>query len=88
MPGADEANVLMMLQTIQELFNIDNQYYSSHPISIAIGHATTKDNEQVEDMLKRADHHMYQRKKSISRNITAIKNRHIACFLFKLAFTH
>ncbi|MFI7808472.1 GGDEF domain-containing protein, partial [Acinetobacter baumannii] len=36
MPGADEANVLMMLQTIQELFNKDNQYYSSHPISIAI----------------------------------------------------
>lgn len=41
---------------------IDNQYYSSHPISIAIGHATTKENEQVEDMLKRADHHMYQEK--------------------------
>ncbi|HBM2354975.1 TPA: GGDEF domain-containing protein, partial [Acinetobacter baumannii] len=69
MPGADEANVLMMLQTIQELFNIDNQYYSSHPISIAIGHATTKENEQVEDMLKRADHHMYQKKKSYYQEI-------------------
>ncbi|MFG4016263.1 hypothetical protein ACF0C2_06480, partial [Acinetobacter baumannii] len=49
--------------------NIDNQYYSSHPISIAIGHATTKENEQVEDMLKRADHHMYQKKKSYYQEI-------------------
>ncbi|HHP4878227.1 diguanylate cyclase, partial [Acinetobacter baumannii] len=47
----------------------DNQYYSSHPISIAIGHATTKENEQVEDMLKRADHHMYQKKKSYYQEI-------------------
>ncbi|MBI1446883.1 sensor domain-containing diguanylate cyclase [Acinetobacter calcoaceticus] len=69
MPGADEANVLIMLQTIQELFNIDNQYYSSHPISIAIGHATTQANEQIEDMLKRADHHMYQKKKSYYQEI-------------------
>lgn len=69
MPGADEANVLIVLQTIQELFNIDNQYYSSHPISIAIGHATTQTNEQIEDMLKRADHHMYQKKKSYYQEI-------------------
>lgn len=69
MPGADEANVQIMLQTIQELFNIDNQYYSSHPVSIAIGHATTQTNEQIEDMLKRADHHMYQKKKSYYQEI-------------------
>ncbi|VCX09393.1 putative diguanylate cyclase YfiN [Acinetobacter baumannii] len=81
MPGADEANVLMMLQTIQELFNIDNQYYSSHPISIAIGHATTKENEQVEDMLKRADHHMYQKKKLLSRNSSTIKTGILPVFI-------
>ncbi len=69
MPGADEAHVQIMLQTIQELFNIDNQYYSSHPVSIAIGHATTQTNEQIEDMLKRADHHMYQKKKSYYQEI-------------------
>ena len=33
MPGADEANVLMMLQTIQELFNIDNQYYRTYALT-------------------------------------------------------
>lgn len=63
MPGTDEAAVLVMLQTIQELFNIDNQYYSSQPISISFGSATTLENESIEAMLKRADQQMYQRKK-------------------------
>ena len=63
MPGTDETAVLVMLQTIQELFNIDNQYYSSQPISMSFGSATTLENESIEAMLKRADQQMYQRKK-------------------------
>lgn len=63
MPGTDEAAVMPMLQTIHELLNIDNQFYSSHQISIAIGYATTQDNESIEDMLKRADQEMYKKKK-------------------------
>ena len=63
MPGTDETAVLVMLQTIQELFNIDNQYYSSQPISMSFGSATTLENESIESMLKRADQQMYQRKK-------------------------
>lgn len=63
MPGTDEAAVMPMLQTIHELLNIDNQFYSSHQISIAIGYATTQNNESIEDMLKRADQEMYKKKK-------------------------
>lgn len=62
MPGTDEVAVLVMLQTIQELFNIDNQYYSSQPISMSFGSATTLESESIESMLKRADQQMYQRK--------------------------
>lgn len=64
MPGADEHGAQRYMQTIQELFNIDNQYYSSHPISIALGHATSQPKEPIEDMLKRADEQMYHNKKN------------------------
>lgn len=63
MPGADAQTLDSMMMTIEELLNIDNQYYSSHPIRIAMGHATTFEGENVECMLKRADQVMYQKKK-------------------------
>ena len=34
-------------------------------------------------MLKRADHHMYQKKKVIIKKFFYHKNRHIACFYLK-----
>lgn len=63
MSGADEHQVKNMLSTIEELFSIDNQYYASQPISIAMGFATIREDESVDDMLKRADKLMYDRKK-------------------------
>ena len=73
MPSADEVATLSTLQTIHELFNIDNQYYSSQPISISIGHATTAPNESIEALLRRADQDMYLRKKNFysNQNVTA-----------------
>ena len=47
MPAANEQTVESMIMTIEELLNIDNQYYSSQPISIAIGYATTSTNEII-----------------------------------------
>ncbi len=63
MPGADAQTLDSIMMSIEELLNIDNQYYSSHPIRIAMGHATTFEGENVECMLKRADQVMYQKKK-------------------------
>lgn len=48
-----------IILSINELIHIDNQYYSSLPISVAIGFATREENESIEDMVKRADQHMY-----------------------------
>lgn len=64
MAAADQKAVESIIMTIDELLNIDNQYYSTQPISIAIGHATTQAHQSVEDMLKRADQVMYQNKKA------------------------
>lgn len=62
MQGAHPTTVDSMLMSIQELLNIDNQYYSSHKLSIAIGYASSVDHETIEAMLKRADQAMYQQK--------------------------
>jgi len=70
MPAAIDKNVESIVMTIEELLNIDNQYYSSHPISIAMGYTTTQVNESIENMLKRADQIMYQKKKDYYKYIT------------------
>lgn len=62
MQGANEVTVQSTLMTLQELMNIDNQYYSTHPISLSMGHASTIGNESIDDMLKRADQAMYKQK--------------------------
>lgn len=63
MPGADQKTVESIILSVEELLNIDNQYYASQPISIAIGYATTQAHENIENMLRRADMLMYKKKK-------------------------
>lgn len=64
MQGANETTVQSMLKTIEELLNVDNQYYSTQPISVSLGHSTTQEDESIEQMLKRADQEMYNNKKA------------------------
>ena len=63
LPGANEATTESVVMSIEELLNIDNQYYASQPISIAMGCATSELGENMEQMLKRADQMMYRKKK-------------------------
>ena len=64
MIGANETAVETFRLTIEELLHIDNQYYASQPIYIALGYATIQKNETVEQMLKRADQLMYKKKQA------------------------
>ena len=68
LPGADEAALQNCLQSLQELLFVDNQFYSSQPMSLAIGYATNHEGERMEDMLKRADMSMYEEKRSFYRD--------------------
>lgn len=63
MQGANDTTVQSTIMTIQELLNIDNQYYAAHPISISMGYASTLGDESLEETLKRADQAMYKQKK-------------------------
>ncbi len=63
MPGAHHVHLESTMQTLEELLHIDNQFYSTQPISLSMGQATTTEDETVEDMLKRADAIMYEKKR-------------------------
>ena len=62
LPNADETSLHSCLNSLQELMHVDNQFHSSHPISLSIGHACSLKDERVEDTMKRADAVMYQKK--------------------------
>ncbi len=64
MPGTDAKAALTMVETILELLRINNQYYSSAPISVSLGAATSEPGESMESLLKRADVLMYEQKKA------------------------
>ena len=68
LPGADEAALQNCLQSLQELLFVDNQFYSTQPISLSMGYATNHADERMEDMLKRADMAMYQDKRNYYLN--------------------
>lgn len=68
MPGADRQAALAMLETIQELLKINNQFYSNAPLDISVGHATSEEGETMEAMVRRADLAMYEQKRARRAN--------------------
>ncbi|RWX79054.1 sensor domain-containing diguanylate cyclase [Neorhizobium lilium] len=64
MPGADAKAAASMMETINELLKINNQFYSTAQISMSLGAATSEPGESMESLLKRADVLMYEHKKA------------------------
>ncbi|MDE1995361.1 MAG: diguanylate cyclase [Rhizobiaceae bacterium] len=64
LPGADRQAANAMVETIQELLKINNQFYSSAPLSVSLGVATSEAGEGMESLVKRADVAMYEQKKA------------------------
>lgn len=67
LPGADRQATHAMADTILELLKINNQFYSSAPLSISMGLATSEDGETIEAVVKRADAIMYEHKRAQNR---------------------
>jgi len=63
MPGADERVAQTMLESLQRLAQLNNQYYGHSPISFALGYATGRGGAPLEEVAKRADQMMYQEKR-------------------------
>ncbi len=75
MPGSDRQAALAMLETIQELLKINNQFYSNAPLDISVGHATSEEGETMEAMVRRADLAMYEQKRARRANTSSARAR-------------
>lgn len=64
MPRADAAAAAAAVASIEKLVEVNNQFYSAMPLSVAIGTATTLPGETAEAMMRRADQAMYVHKRA------------------------
>ncbi|HEY8023364.1 MAG TPA: sensor domain-containing diguanylate cyclase [Burkholderiaceae bacterium] len=64
MSGAAEKDGAAMMENIQKLVQLNNQYYAGQPLSLAMGAATSTPGERLEATLRRADMAMYEFKKA------------------------
>lgn len=64
MPGADAKAAAAMIETINALLTINNQFYSSAQLSMSCGAATSEPGESMESVVKRADQVMYEQKRA------------------------
>lgn len=62
MPGSERDAVDATIDNIQKLLRINNQYYSTAPVSISLGSAVSGPDESVESVVRRADLAMYKQK--------------------------
>jgi len=64
MPGAEAKDGEAMMESIAKLLELNNQFYSGQPLSLAMGAATSAPGERLEATLRRADMAMYAHKKA------------------------
>ena len=63
MPGADAKAVKTIMEQIEKVLHVNNQFYSQIPISVAMGAAVCEEGETVEAAVRRADLAMYHEKR-------------------------
>jgi diguanylate cyclase (GGDEF)-like protein len=64
LPTADEKEAETVMETIEKLVELNNQFYSAMPISVSMGAATSNPGERLESVAKRADAAMYEAKRA------------------------
>ncbi|MES2103798.1 MAG: sensor domain-containing diguanylate cyclase [Pseudomonadota bacterium] len=63
MPASEDRDAVALMDSIQELIEINNQFYSGSPLSISMGAATSQPGERLEAVVQRADQMMYKDKR-------------------------
>ena len=62
MPATDEHGGAMMMENIQNVVEVNNQFYAGPRLSFSMGAATGGAGERMEALVKRADARMYEAK--------------------------
>jgi len=64
LPGSDEQAGKAMMDQIDRLVELNNQFYGEPKLSLSLGAATSLPGERMEALLKRADQRMYEAKRA------------------------
>jgi len=64
MPGTDERDAKVVMDSIENLLEVNNQFYTGLPLRFAMGTATSQPGERLEAVVKRADLLMYEAKRA------------------------
>ncbi len=76
MPASEERDALALIDSIQELIEINNQFYSGSVLSISMGSATSQPGERLEAVVQRADQMMYRGKREYYAAVKGSDRRH------------
>lgn len=63
LPGTDERGGRQVIERVQQLLDLNNQFHGDAPLSLSIGLATCEADERLEATVRRADARMYQAKR-------------------------
>ena len=75
MPGVDAEGAQAMLDEINRLIELNNQFYANVRLEISSGVATAQIGDRLEDTIRLADERMYEAKRAYYNN-TAHERRH------------
>jgi diguanylate cyclase (GGDEF)-like protein len=64
LPATDERDAAVVVENIEKLVEVNNQFYSGPALSFAMGAATGRAGERLEDVARRADLLMYEMKRA------------------------
>ncbi|MEZ0170154.1 diguanylate cyclase domain-containing protein [Microvirga sp. TS319] len=64
LPGTEERDAKLVLESIENLLEVNNQFYTGLPLHFSMGLATSKQGERMEAVVKRADLRMYEAKRA------------------------
>ncbi|KLK91816.1 histidine kinase [Microvirga vignae] len=64
LPGTEERDAKVVLESIENLLEVNNQFYTGLPLSFSMGLATSEPGERLESVVKRADLRMYEAKRA------------------------
>jgi diguanylate cyclase (GGDEF)-like protein len=64
LPGTDEREGKLVMESVENLLEVNNQFYSGRPLSFSIGMATSQPGERLEAVATRADLQMYEAKRA------------------------
>lgn len=64
LPGRDERGAATVVEQIEKVVELNNQFYPGTALSFSIGHATCHQGERLSDTVKIADGRMYEAKRA------------------------